>query len=87
MAIAPSVSIVRAALRPCGLRNALTPFAIASTPVSAVEPDENARSTTNTVTAPAPLASGCGTAACGHEPAAHLPIPTPTRAKIETTKP
>ena len=39
---------------PCGCRNALTPFAIASTPVSAVEPDANARSTTKSVTAPVP---------------------------------
>ena len=36
-----------AAFTPCGRRNALTPFAIASTPVSAVEPDAKARRTTN----------------------------------------
>ena len=52
IAITPSTSSVAAALRPCGRRNALTPFAIASTPVSAVEPDENARSTTKSETVP-----------------------------------
>ena len=52
IATTPSTSIVFAAFLPCGRRNALTPFAIASTPVSAVEPDENARSTTKSVTAP-----------------------------------
>ena len=33
-----------------GLRNAGTPFEIASTPVSATAPDENARSSRNDVT-------------------------------------
>lgn len=36
---------VVAALRDLGLRNAGTPLEIASTPVSAVQPEENARST------------------------------------------
>ena len=44
---------VRAALRACGRRNALTPLAIASTPVSAVEPEANARRRTKSPIAPA----------------------------------
>ena len=63
IAIAPRIASVIAAFLPCGFLNALTPFAIASTPVSAVEPDANARRTTNRVTAPAPGSSGCGTTA------------------------
>src|SRR4029079_11084290 len=63
IAIVPRTRNVVPAFLPCGLRNALTPFAIASTPVSAVEPDANARSTTNAVMAPTPLESGCGTVA------------------------
>src|SRR6059058_2893482 len=53
IAMTPSVASVLAALRPCGRRNALTPLAIASTPVSAVEPEENARRSTNRVIVPA----------------------------------
>ena len=52
------------ALRHSGLRNAGTPFEIASTPVTAAPPDANARSKMNTVTAPAngeipPFATCC----------------------------
>ncbi len=42
-AIIPSSSSVVAALRDFGLRNAGTPLEIASTPVSAAQPEENAR--------------------------------------------
>src|SRR3712207_8871388 len=42
-AIVPSSSSVVAALRLFGLRNAGTPLEIASTPVSAAQPEENAR--------------------------------------------
>ena len=63
IAIDPRIASVAAALRPCGLRNALTPFAIASTPVNAVEPDENARSRTNSVIVPVPTGSAWGTTA------------------------
>jgi hypothetical protein len=42
-AIAPMANSVICALRALGGRNAGTPFAIASTPVSAVQPEENAR--------------------------------------------
>ena len=53
-AITPRMKSVRAAFFACGWRNALTPFEIASTPVSAAEPEANARSRTKMVTAPAP---------------------------------
>ncbi len=43
---------VPAALRLLGSRNAGTPFEMASTPVSAVHPEANARSTRKTPTAP-----------------------------------
>ena len=58
IAIVPSTASVFAAFFPCGCRNALTPFAIASTPVSAVEPDEKARSRTKSVRALVPTGSG-----------------------------
>ena len=41
--MAPMIARVEAAFFDCGRRNAWTPSAIASTPVSAVAPDENAR--------------------------------------------
>src|SRR5689334_20531629 len=66
IAIAPITVSVFVALRPCGGRNALTPFEIDSTPVSAAAPDENARRSTSAPTPPAvPAVSGCGTWACG----------------------
>ena len=46
-AIVPMRSSVRAALSAFGSRNAGTPLAMASTPVSAAQPDENARRTKN----------------------------------------
>ena len=48
----PSSSSVVAALRDLGFRNAGTPLLIASTPVSAAQPDENARATRNTMRKP-----------------------------------
>ncbi len=41
-----------AALRDLGLRNAGTPLEIASTPVSAAEPEENERNSRNTSASP-----------------------------------
>ena len=76
IAITPRTNSVLAAFFACGWRNALTPFEIASTPVSAADPDANARSSTNSVTAPAPAATGCGATACGHVPTVHLTAPT-----------
>src|SRR4051812_25286590 len=63
IAIEPRMASVWAAFLPCGRRNALTPFAIASTPVSAVDPDENARRRTKSVIVPVPTGSACGTTA------------------------
>src|SRR5689334_21964545 len=85
IAIAPMISSVRAAFLPAGLRNALTPLEIDSTPVSAAAPEAKARSRTKTPTAPAPAASGFGTWACGHEPVAHFETPVPIMTKNATT--
>ena len=46
-AIPPSISSVVAALRDLGFSNAGTPLLIASTPVSAAQPEENDRATRN----------------------------------------
>ncbi len=51
----PSSNRVVAAFLLLGFLNAGTPLLIASTPVSAVQPEENARSTRNTVAAPPKL--------------------------------
>ena len=48
--MAPMTRRVFAAFRPCGGLNAFTPFEIASTPVSAAAPEENARRRTSTPT-------------------------------------
>ena len=47
IAISASISRVVAALRLLGLRNAGTPLEMASTPVRAAQPDENARASRN----------------------------------------
>src|SRR5262249_61553103 len=87
IAIEPMISSVRAAFLPGGGLNALTPFEIDSTPVSAAAPDPNARSTTKTVTAPAPAARGSGTCACGQLPVAHFETPVPLIKSIAATIP
>ena len=56
-AMPPSMASVVAAFLLFGLRNAGTPLLIASTPVSAVQPDENARSSRNARARPA---KSCG---------------------------
>ena len=48
MAMTPMIASVSAAFFACGRRNAGTPFEIASTPVSAVAPEENALRTAKT---------------------------------------
>src|SRR5213082_2865578 len=65
IASVPRIPSVAAAFLPCGRRNALTPLAIASTPVNAVDPEAKARRTTKVVSAPVPAVIGCGTTACG----------------------
>src|SRR5262249_50129024 len=84
IAIAPIARSVPAAFFPAGGLNALTPFEIDSTPVSAAAPDANARRTTNTVIAPVPAVIGSGTCACGHVPTAHFETPVPIIAKNAT---
>ncbi len=84
-AIVPRTASVVAALRPWGRRNALTPFAIASTPVSAVEPDANARSRRKRVTPPVPALIGCVVTAVGQLPVAQRVKPTPITRKIDIT--
>src|SRR6476619_3790226 len=82
----PIHSSVRAAFFPCGGRNALTPFEIDSTPVSAAEPEANARKMTNTPTPPAaPAAIGLGTWAVGQVPSAHFAIPAAINTYIAAT--
>src|SRR6185437_6415960 len=53
MAMMPSSSSVVAALRLLGFLNAGTPLEMASTPVSAAQPEENARNNRNAMAAPA----------------------------------
>ena len=58
IAIVPSISSVVAAFLLFGLRNAGTPLLIASTPVRAAQPEENARASRKAMAAPlSPLAA------------------------------
>ena len=71
IAMTPIIASVVDALCACGRRNAGTPLEMASTPVSAVDPDENARRMYQRVTVPTPVASsgsGGTCAATGHPP-------------------
>ena len=65
IAIPAMTRSVLPALRACGCRNAVTPFEIDSTPVSAADPDANAFKRTKRVSVPVPTATGCGTVATG----------------------
>ena len=87
MAIAPIATSVSAAFRPLGRRNAPTPFEIASTPVSAADPDAKACRMTSTPTTAVPAASGFGTSACGHAPSRHWPTPVPIMTNMTATNP
>src|SRR5438876_8087659 len=69
------ITSVRAAFLDWGRRNAVTPFEIASTPVSAADPDAKARRTRKTPTVPVPAASTCVFAACGVWPVATFQRP------------
>ena len=86
MLITPSVASVAAALRDCGRRNAWTPSAMASTPVSAVAPDENARSRTNRLSACTTGSSRSADAATG-QPPTHRSAPTTIVTKTVRMKP
>ncbi len=77
-----------------GFLNAGTPLLIASTPVSAAQPDENARSTRNAIASPpAPVAnSSAGTSssvalgASGRSPNSSRPNPHSAMPRIVTMK-
>ena len=68
IAIAPMSSRVDAAFFACGRRKACTPSAMASTPVSAVAPDEKARRTRKSVRRTIGLSSRSAVSAVGHPP-------------------
>src|SRR5262245_59791583 len=90
IAITPITASVVAALRACGRLNAGTPFEIASTPVSAVAPWENAFRIAKTLTAATAVAAPGKGAVCtptGGHPPTHRTKPTATSTKIETTNP
>ena len=79
-AMIPSRASVVAAFLLFGARNAGTPLLIASTPVSAVQPDANAFSSTKTSRKPLSWLDDAGTArcalsACGGWPKATLVSP------------
>src|SRR5215469_2131108 len=86
IATTPRTPSVRAAFFACGRLNAPTPFAIASTPVSALAPDANAFSTRKIVSVPTPAGSGFGVWAIVHVPTAHLVTPTTIITSIEMMK-
>ena len=78
---------VCAAFFACGCLNAFTPFAIASIPVSALAPEENALRIRKTVSASAPGGTGSGVVACGHPEIAHSAIPDRIIAPIRKMNP
>ena len=80
------IASVCAAFFDCGRLKALTPFEIASVPVSAAEPEANAFRSTKTVTAPVPAGSACSTCAVGQLPSVQRAPPTTSSAYIESTK-
>jgi hypothetical protein len=90
MAIAPMIASVVAAFCACGRLNAGTPFEMASTPVSAVAPDENAFSNTKSPIAPAVAAAlwigSTSTPTAGH-PLRHFPRPSTSSTPIDSTNP
>ena len=85
IAITPIATSVFAAFVRLGLRKALTPFEIASTPVSAAAPEAKAWRRTNTPTRAGPGGHGSGHVRRGHSPTAHLPTPVATIAYMAAT--
>jgi hypothetical protein len=84
IAIPPMTISVLEAFTACGRRNAGTPFEIASTPVRALHPDANARSTTISPTLPArPTGAASGTCAVGQPDTSPRTKPTATSAPTE----
>ena len=86
IAITPMATSVLAAFCDFGGRKALTPFEIASTPVSAAAPEAKARSTTRTPTVPDAgrerVGRGAQRGSCRR---AHLPTPVATRTYMTAT--
>ena len=66
--IAPITASVVAAFLACGRRNAGTPSAMASTPVSAVAPDENARAMRKSDKVCSTCSGRSAVSASGHPP-------------------
>ena len=88
MAMVPMMARVSAAFLACGRRKAGTPFEMASTPVSAVEPEEKARRMTNSPMGPATLASSAAGAigSADGQPPRHRKSPTPIIVTIDAMK-
>ncbi len=82
----PMIPSVVAAFRGCGRRNACTPSAMASTPVRAVAPEENARRIRNSDSACVSSSGRCALSACG-QPPMQLAAPATSVAAIITTNP
>ena len=82
---------VAAALRLFGFLKLGTPLLTASTPVKAVHPDANARSTTATSTRPLTLCSAwipmLADSATGASPPRKPQMPNPVTASTHTTNP
>ena len=87
MLMAPISSSVVAAFFDCGRRNAGTPSAIASTPVRAVAPDENALRTSSALIPEKASSSRPAVAAVGHPSVAQSQIPRRSVMPTTTTKP
>jgi hypothetical protein len=82
----PMAPSVVAALRDCGRRNACTPLEMASTPVRAVAPEENARRIRNRLSAPVASRWRSAVSASG-QPARHRMKPVASITKIMATNP
>jgi hypothetical protein len=86
--MAPIIVNVVAALRARGFSNEGTPLLIASTPVSAVHPDANARTSSTTIAQPTNGVTGStgrsAVTACGRPPAVAR---TPAQRNISTVSP
>src|SRR5438477_12178138 len=87
MAMTPMMARVWAAFRACGRRKPGTPLEMASTPVRAVDPDENACRTTNSPTVGATPLGGSsprgGRTAPGHLLVAHVTMPVATNTEMD----
>jgi hypothetical protein len=87
-ATTPRIVSVCDALRPCGRRNALTPFDMASVPVSADDPEEKeCRITNNPAEDAVPIAIGSGGGAAAGQFVTHFATPTTIRASMERMNP